>query len=259
MGDPLNEVVQEERFRYPVGERVLTTPEEFAAEFLPASYELESLGNRAKTTVELLLRHTPPSPLDVLDYGCSTGSIAYQIAKARPEWRVVGWEGDYSASEIATRFFTLPNLSYERKPYGEYQSFAVPRFNIVMFLEVIEHVANPGEILAAFHRVLRDDGLLVVSTPSSLGYSAVRTELWTAARLALRRATRERIAQQLNERSTDPTTNEGHVVAYSLSTLARMLRMHGFDVVSFVFARGAGGSIRRLIPETLIVLARKRT
>lgn len=249
---------REEEFRYPVGGRILSTPEEFAAEFLPGSYSIEALGPRVRATVEMLLRHAPADALDVLDYGCSTGGIAYQLAKSRPAWRISGWEGDHSAYEIARRYFTLPNLDFERKAYGEYRSFDRAAFDAILFLEVIEHVDNPGEILAAFARALRPSGFLLVSTPNFLGYNQLTTELWTVARLLLRRATPGGVAKQLNQRPTDPTTNEGHLTVYSLHTLSRLLNVHGFDIVSFTFGRGSGGIVRGRFPETLIVLARKR-
>jgi 2-polyprenyl-3-methyl-5-hydroxy-6-metoxy-1,4-benzoquinol methylase len=257
--EDVREPTREETFGYPVGGRTIESPQAFADEFLPAAYEAKSLGPRGKATLELLFAHASPERRNVLDYGCAFGAFPYQLAKERPAWNVVGWEGDYSSFEIARRYFRRDNLTFERKPYNEYESFDEPRFDVISFLEVIEHVDNPGEILEAFRRALRPDGLLLVSTPNFLGYNQLVTELRASARVLLKRTPRTRIAQQLNERPRDPTTNDGHISVYSLHTLSRLLNVHGFDIMSFAFGRGTGGPVRRLFPETLVVLGRKRS
>ena len=251
-------LLSSEPFHYPVGTRVLGSPEEFAREFLPDYRRLDSIGPRGPATLDLLFRHVSDENAACLDYGCGIGLIPYHIAKARPRWRVVGWEGDHSSYEIARRYFGAPNLTFERKPYREYAAFETPAFDVIAFLEVIEHVDNPGEVLDGFQRGLRPGGMLLLSTPNVLGYNTLSGELRTAARLLLRPSPHERISRQLNQRPYDPTTNDGHVAVYSLPTLARLLDVHGFDVVSFAFAPVSRQFLRRLFPETLIVLARKR-
>lgn len=64
--------------------------------------------------------------------------------------------------------------------YGDTASFSVgdmlaleladDAYDLVVCFEAIEHVADPARAIAEFKRVLRDDGLLVISTPNKRAY-----------------------------------------------------------------------------------------
>ncbi len=49
---------------------------------------------------------------------------------------------------------------------------AAASVEVVVSFETIEHVHNPGQVLNEFRRVLRSDGLLVISTPNRAHYPA---------------------------------------------------------------------------------------
>lgn len=243
-------------FQFPVGTRTLRSVDEFRREFLPAYYNPEALSARGRETLRLLLEHAPDYG-SCLDYGCGIGALTYQLASARPGWRVTGWEGDSSSFAIASECFRLPNLDFELRPYDAYTDLANEAYDSICFLEVIEHVDNPGDILDAFHGALRPGGLLAISTPNVLGYNSLATELWTALRTLLRRKSRDEIVAELNTRSYDATTNQGHVVLYSLATLAALLRSHEFELAGYSYGSHPGRFPRSVFPETLIVVARK--
>jgi 2-polyprenyl-3-methyl-5-hydroxy-6-metoxy-1,4-benzoquinol methylase len=219
---------------------------------------LESIGPRGRKTLDLLLENVSTPRADVLDYGCGTGAFAYQVAHARPEWRVTGWEGDFSASQVASRYFTQENLSFERRDYAAHRALGAERYDAISFLEVIEHVDNPGEILRSFRGALRPGGVVVISTPNILGFNALLTEALLGARLLVRRTPRRRIVEELNARSYDATTNTGHVAIYSLATLSQLLSTCGFELSTFAFSGGWWKGIRRAFPETVIVVGVKR-
>src|SRR3954447_10988300 len=107
-----------EQFHYPVGNRVLRGVDEFREMFLPEYFELDAHGLRVRRTLEMLLRHTSPEPLTMLDYGCGAGTFAHQVAKRRPRWAITGWEGDDSAYTVAEEVFALDNLSFAHRSYG---------------------------------------------------------------------------------------------------------------------------------------------
>jgi 2-polyprenyl-3-methyl-5-hydroxy-6-metoxy-1,4-benzoquinol methylase len=246
-----------ERFNYPTGSGPLRSVEEFRQAFLPAYYELDAHGMRVKRTVELLLRHAPDGKRRMLDYGCGAGTFSHQIARRRPGWTIEGWEGDYSAHAVAEECFALDNLSFLRKSYGAYAELTEPRFDVISFLEVLEHVDDPGAILSGFHRGLHDGGLLLLSTPNFMGYREVSTELRRIARTIARKTTRAGIVRELNDRPYDVTSQEGHVSLYSLVTLTNLLRVEGFELIEFDVVPQSEKLLHRLFPETLVVLARK--
>jgi 2-polyprenyl-3-methyl-5-hydroxy-6-metoxy-1,4-benzoquinol methylase len=245
-------------FRYPTGSGVLRSVDEFRQMFLPAYYDEQSLGARTFRTLEMLSAAEPDQPRRMLDYGCGAGPFSHHVGRRRPSWTVEGWEGDPSAVTVAQECFARDNVSFQRHDYDAYGDLEEGAYDIVTFLEVIEHVDNPGEILRSFHRALRPGGLLIVSTPNFLGREALYYELWRMARELTRRRTRADSVRALTNREYDATTNEGHVALYSIDTLVNVIQLNGFELETFDIAPRSYGRRRdRLWRDTLIVLARK--
>ena len=99
---------------------------------------------------------------DVLDAGCGVGYGSAYLAEAAS--RVVGVDIDGEA------------IAYARERYGgasvEYHVadlLALPleraTFDVVCAFEVIEHLREPERFIGEARRVLREDGVLVASTP----------------------------------------------------------------------------------------------
>jgi SAM-dependent methyltransferase len=79
---------------------------------------------------------------------------------------VVGVDGNPEAHEHARLRYTRPNLSFE---WGAVETFGEPAsFDAVVFLQTIEHVADPPAVLSHFRRILKPQGVAYVSTPNVL-------------------------------------------------------------------------------------------
>ena len=86
---------------------------------------------------------------------------------------VIGVEIDPSAAAYSSGKYQNDNLRYvvgdiRRTPLHEGE------FDVAVCFEAIEHVKHPEEVLAEARRLLRDDGVLVVSTPERGAYSDQR-------------------------------------------------------------------------------------
>jgi hypothetical protein len=99
----------------------------------------------------------------VLDAGCGTGYGSRILAAAGAK-RVVGIDVD--AGVIAeNRRRAPPELEFQQ---GDVGSLELPddSFDLVVCLEVIEHIDGREGALREMRRVLRDDGVLVISSPN---------------------------------------------------------------------------------------------
>ena len=100
--------------------------------------------------------------LKVVDMACGEGYGSAVLARTARE--VVGVDANPEAHEHARLRYTAPGLRFERDLV---ETFAEP-CDAVVFLQTIEHVANPDEVLERFKALVGQDGLIVLSTPNVL-------------------------------------------------------------------------------------------
>jgi len=100
----------------------------------------------------------------VLDIACGTGYGAKILAEAGAA-KVIAVDADKGAIEFAAKNYFHPQVSYE---VGSAEQLAVPdkTIDVVVSFETIEHLKNQAAFLAELAKVVKDDGLVIVSTPN---------------------------------------------------------------------------------------------
>ena len=105
----------------------------------------------------------------VLDVGCGVGyGSDYLAAEGAAE--VVGLDISEEAIAYANRHYCRPNLRYLRADALHLPS-DLGSFDVIVALEIFEHVSDPGCLLDQLSHHLREDGVLLVSTPNKLTFS----------------------------------------------------------------------------------------
>jgi SAM-dependent methyltransferase len=103
----------------------------------------------------------------VLDVGCSNGA---HLARAATRCRsIVGMDYDLQQLPVAARTIRERGLGNARVFAWDITGtfpFADGAFDVVLFLDVIEHLVPRVGVLREIHRVLKDDGRLLVSGPN---------------------------------------------------------------------------------------------
>lgn len=129
------------------------------------SYGPESLtGMRHAELVDLARRHLGEArwggPLRVLDAGCGDGRLLQGLAAPGRELHGCDWIATAPAG--VTMDYTPIDLNRDGlKHYPD------AGFDLVTCSDVIEHLEAPGALLREIARVVRADGLAVVSFPNS--------------------------------------------------------------------------------------------
>jgi SAM-dependent methyltransferase len=108
-------------------------------------------------------RWLPADAMRLLDVGCAFGYGSAAVVARGPERRViVGVERDPQLLAQAHRQFSwLAMLEGDVSELPIADSCA----DVVLLLDVIEHIAEPERALAEAHRVLRPGGTLILSVP----------------------------------------------------------------------------------------------
>jgi ubiquinone/menaquinone biosynthesis C-methylase UbiE len=102
----------------------------------------------------------------VLDIACGSGYGSKILADASA-LAVCSVDADISAIEFAKNNYPQANIQY-LAGNAEELSFADSYFDVITSLETIEHLNDPEKYLSELARVLKKDGVALISTPNKL-------------------------------------------------------------------------------------------
>ena len=162
------------------------------------------------------LQEASQTKLRVLDLGCGNGSLSHVIAEHGCE--VVGI--DTSAPGIAISRQSFPECQFiQADIYDIPDTDLLHSFDVVLAIEVIEHLLYPKELAKNAKKCLKPGGKLIISTPYH-GY---------LKNLALA------VCGQLDKHFTVLWDN-GHIKFFSVETLTKLLTSQGYTNIKFKFA-----------------------
>jgi SAM-dependent methyltransferase len=101
-------------------------------------------------------------PLKILEVGCGLGYTSYAMAKAGH--KVTGIDISSNAINNAKENFKDPNLEYICSSLENYNTNQ--KFDLIVTTEVFEHAPSPMEFIKILKTFLKDDGKMLVTTPS---------------------------------------------------------------------------------------------
>ena len=190
-----------------------------------------------------ILRSFMPSGVRVLDVGCGTGSVT-TIANREKHNNVYGIEPDPARAKVARSRGIEVFEGYLTDGY----LVGREKFDVIMFADVLEHIAEPSTLLRIAAKGLKDDGLLLVSVPNVAHWS-VRYDLM-------------RGRFEYTEVGIKDAT---HLRWFTSTTITNLLQREGFEVLECKQSAGVDlpdyhnrlpwkwipGRIRRLIIHAL--------
>jgi SAM-dependent methyltransferase len=124
-----------------------------------------------KDQLGVIARYKKP-PGKLLDVGCYEGFFLNEARHAA--WSCTGVEPSRGGARFARETLGLD----VREGILETSHFGAGAFDVVSMLAVLEHVPKPVETLTAVKRVLKRDGLLVISVPVIPSYLKLVRSRW---------------------------------------------------------------------------------
>lgn len=118
---------------------------------------------RLNCTIELIRDLNTEQNLKLLDLGCGQGHFTYKIKRQFPNYDVFGLDYSITAIDYANSSFKGINFIVANAYYPPYNN---EYFDIIVCNNLWEHVPDPLSLLHAISRILKPNGLLIISTPS---------------------------------------------------------------------------------------------
>ena len=168
-------------------------------------------------------KHAPGKKL--LDVGCSYG---YLLNEAKVKgWDTLGIDYKDDAVKSAKEKFGIDVLkgSFEETKFDERS------FDVVAMAEVVEHLINPIPFLKTIHKILKDDGILFITTPD---IESPQARLHGAKWIMFYPGT--------------------HRYFYSLNSLERLLHLCGFKIKARRLYDRGPNPLRNLVKYYLSIL-----
>jgi len=165
----------------------------------------------------------------LLDIGCYDGTLASQFL---PKRDVYGLEGHIKACELAVQ----KGVQAQSVDLEKGIPFKDQYFDTVIAAEIIEHLYDTDQFIKEIKRVLKDNGVLVMSIPNVACFTN---------RIKMLFGGYPRYAEYRAEGAA------GHIRVYTGPVIKRQLIENGFDVIHFVGCNLPMPMHHPLIPEGL--------
>ncbi len=161
-----------------------------------------------------------PAEATVLDAGCGFGQYSWRMKRQNPGWQIKAVDIDKERIVDCAEFFKksgIKDIVCEEEDLVKLSDSKL--YDIILSVDVMEHIKQDDQVFRNFFRALKQDGVLLVSTPSDKGGSDVHSE-------------------------TDHSFIEEHVRdGYGSEEITSKLREAGFRSVLTRYTYGTPGSI----------------
>jgi 2-polyprenyl-3-methyl-5-hydroxy-6-metoxy-1,4-benzoquinol methylase len=157
----------------------------------------------------------PLNPKRVLDVGCGNGSQTAALARAG--FNITGCDVDKPGITIAQQAY--PQCRFLNVGvYDDPSLMGELGFDVVLSIEVIEHLYKPRELMRFAKKAMSRNGKLILSTPHHGYFKNLAISLFNGW-----------------DRHFHPWVDGGHIKFFSPASLARLLEEEGFKVEKQLF------------------------
>ena len=119
-----------------------------------------------------------PDNASVLDAGCGFGQYTWRMGRTNRNWIIRGIDIDSKHIAECRKFFALSYLG-NRTSFHQQDLILLAyndAFDLVLTVDVMEHINEDEKVFCNFYKALKNNGFLVISTPSDKGGSDVHDE-----------------------------------------------------------------------------------
>src|ERR1044072_2744394 len=148
----------------------------------------------------------------ICDLGCGNGHISGRLAALG--YNVTGVDASASGIQIAQRAY--PCVEFVQALID--RDLSLGQFDLVISSDVIEHLYRPSDLLEATGSLVKPGGQVLLGTP----YHGYLKNLMLAATGRM-------------EAHFSALHDGGHIKFFSVNTLSKLMRAHGFDDLRFTF------------------------
>ncbi len=214
--------------------------------FHKTSTQQNKIPNLSSFTYRIIIpvidKYVTKTNIKILDYGCGVGSTAIYLANKKNF--VIGYDISEIAIKAAIQFSKNTNLQSNTKftsKIKEVNKIKNSSLDLILCLEVIEHVKEEDELIKLFYSKLKKGGRVILSTPSNNAplYKLGLLKKFDNRVGHLRRYDKNRLKKIFNENKLtieDIIENEGIVrnLLFTIEPFGKILKLIKWKLVDWV-------------------------
>lgn len=176
----------------------------------------------------------------LLDVGCGSGTLGYFVKKLKRYKEVYGIDLFEKALKIAKkRGLLIKKVDLDKSRFPFKRNY----FDAATCLDVLEHLIDPRKTIKEIHRVLKTNGILIISTPNMRYWHHLLTLVFKG---------------RFPKTSADTRRyNGGHLHYFTYKDIEELLKTNGFTTLK---KQGVFGKnfMKEFLSPGVIIKARKR-
>lgn len=182
----------------------------------------------------------------VVDVGCYTGGFVCAAMERWPSKDIVGV--DYFDDNIRIAHLLYPLLRERIIKMSVYElQFGDDSIDCVTFQEVIEHLEGAALAIKEINRVLKPDGVLILSTTNPFYWRDLSRHLLRQLRLHILGAHRTNASKIQSAIFFRNVEWNRHIYNWTPDTLLALLEVNGFEYVDLSFSRDGSSRLERFL------------
>jgi 2-polyprenyl-3-methyl-5-hydroxy-6-metoxy-1,4-benzoquinol methylase len=112
-----------------------------------------------------LLKPYLTKPLHILDLGCGQGAFSQRLIDSGMKVDACDLDTDQIKANVYRKIRMDLNNEIDTSLFSDH-------YDMILALEILEHLHNPWKFLADCIALLKDDGIIVLSTPNISGFTS---------------------------------------------------------------------------------------
>lgn len=138
------------------------------------------VGERIRAAnVHRALRSHDLSDCAILDAGCGKGVLSFDLARRFPEAKIVSIDLDpklIQRAKIVMAKRKIGDINFDFKDILRLDE--TEQFDLIMCIDVLEHIENDGEALRNLSNSVKKGGILILHVPQKFQHHPVRNMEW---------------------------------------------------------------------------------
>jgi 2-polyprenyl-3-methyl-5-hydroxy-6-metoxy-1,4-benzoquinol methylase len=165
-----------------------------------------------------------------LDIGCHHGIFTTELGRHIGAKKLYGLDIDRRAISVArSKGIEVKKVDLDKKNIP----FHKKSFDVILCNQVIEHLTDPDKLLEEIHRVLKDDGYAIISTPNLASLHNRLLLLIGSQPTTIAPSTRIVFGNPLRGADSRMRGPARHIAAFTHKSLREMIRHYGFEIEKY--------------------------